>query len=383
MKAKKNISEQAGQQASPEQITGGEEEALLPAKQRELKSSEAAVSSLKGEKNPSLYAVPPEASEDVQFSALNLRDRVVVMLFFNQVVRLEQVEEAWRHWLQLNQEGITRSLWRVLADHPEVDREAVFEEAARVYAFEEADLARHDVHAFVRERRDAFAEAQWKRLCELNVLPVQVEPHPAGGVEWTFATHDPTRAEINRLLKQLVDRFTLQYAPEQTVGSILAEAFPQESDRVEKAKQPAAQDAPYVPRFEEEQEKDEERPSQEAEEQSPLMELFEEMLVAAVDAAATKIYLFPNAREATEILFAIDDQLEKWRVEDEMPASAVMVFFKRDIIRRSQVGHSDQSKAVVQRWIGDVCLRFRVSTTKVEDGNKGVRTEMVTIEMLD
>lgn len=381
MKAEENISE--GPQASSEQIAGGVEQGILPAGREGAQPSAAPEASAQGKKPPSLYTMPPEASEDVQFSALHLRDRVVVMLLFNQVVRLEQVEEAWRHWLQLNREGITRSLWRVLADHPEVDRGAIFEEAARVYAFEEVDLTRYGVLAFVRKHRDAFEEGQWKRLYELGILPIRVEANGNGERVWTFTTHDPTRAEINRLLKRLVNEFTLQYAPEQAVRRILADAFPRwdnRTDRRAEVEQFASQGAPYAPRFEEEREVREERP---APEQSPLMKLFEEMLVAAVDAGASKIYLFPNARKETEIHFAIGGQLEKWRVEAEVPSGAMIAFFKKDIIRRGQVGRSDQSKTVMQRWIGDVCLRFRVSTTKVEDGSKGVRTEMVTIEVLD
>ena len=48
------------------------------------------------------------------FSALALRDRVVIMLLFDQVVREDQVEQAWQLWQQMGREGAKEPLWRVL-----------------------------------------------------------------------------------------------------------------------------------------------------------------------------------------------------------------------------------------------------------------------------
>jgi hypothetical protein len=83
---------------------------------------------------------------------------VVVKLLFEQVVRIEQVAAAWRHW---NDPSTNRkALWRVVARLPSVNADAVFAEAAQVYAFEPVDFNMYGARGLVRKRRGAFTHAQ-------------------------------------------------------------------------------------------------------------------------------------------------------------------------------------------------------------------------------
>ncbi len=333
-----------------------------------------------------------ETTEEAEgFSPIDLRDRVVVMLLFNQVVRVEQVEVAWYNWNAADSAERPASFWRMLLRHPEVDRKAVFEEAARVYAFEEAELSRYGVLAFLRDHRNAFTNGQWQRLCTLNVIPLEVD-RTGSKPQWVFATHDPTLSETGRFLGTLVDHHALRYAPEVTVAGLLREAFPQWVQPTKPAPTSGASpsaarrtrrkgEPAYAPDLDDEPDTQPEPagpPSTET-----LMDFLDRLLVEAVQTGVTKIYLFPNAQRRTEVHFAVQGRLMPWHEEGRLPAEAVMSFFKTDIIRRGQLGKQEQSKTVIQRWIDGERMHFQVARTTVQDGSKSIRTEMIVIKVLD
>lgn len=51
-----------------------------------------------------------------EFSALDLEDRVVISLIYNQIVGIEQVEKAWHRMREIERLGERPRLWRVLAE---------------------------------------------------------------------------------------------------------------------------------------------------------------------------------------------------------------------------------------------------------------------------
>ena len=77
------------------------------------------------------------------FSALDLDDRVVIALLFNEVVREAQGEAAWVRWKARRAEGAPTQLWRVLAEDPDIDREEVFAMAAEAFAFKKTEVPKH------------------------------------------------------------------------------------------------------------------------------------------------------------------------------------------------------------------------------------------------
>ena len=85
---------------------------------------------------------PVEATSQEAFSTLDLRDRVVIMALFYEIVQIEHVAQAWRRWKTMQRKGSDEALWRVLVRNPEVNCEAIFEVAAQIYSFEEADINR-------------------------------------------------------------------------------------------------------------------------------------------------------------------------------------------------------------------------------------------------
>ena len=49
------------------------------------------------------------------FNPIELRDRVVTWMFFEETVRAEQVEAARERWKEMQAQGEATALWRVLA----------------------------------------------------------------------------------------------------------------------------------------------------------------------------------------------------------------------------------------------------------------------------
>lgn len=162
------------------------------------------------------------------FSALELRDRVVVMLLFDQVVCIEQVGTAWRHWNEMSDEEAPDALWRVVARLPDVDREVVYAQAARVYAFEPVAFRMYGARKLLRDHQSEFSQEEWQRMVELNVALVDIEYDELGETRrWIFATHDPTRASVKRFLSTLdVAEYVLRYASEAALEEALEDVFP-------------------------------------------------------------------------------------------------------------------------------------------------------------
>ena len=115
------------------------------------------------------------------------RDRVVTALLRSEEVTPQQVLEAYAEWIR---QGEKDALWRTLARHPKVNRDAVFAEAARIYAFavEEVDPDTLDAD-FVRGVIEQFDRPDQDKLLALRLLPLCKEADPyRGGTKLIFAT---------------------------------------------------------------------------------------------------------------------------------------------------------------------------------------------------
>ena len=182
-------------------------------------------------------AVDIEAVEASEFSVLeNLKDRVVIMLLFNEIVRIEQVEQAWKAWRTLQKQGQSEALWRILAAQPGIDRERIFAEAADVYVFKKAEISTAGVVSYLQSVKGKYAGERWEEMNRLCVLPIGQEDHLRGDEEtrFFFATYDPTRPEVHSLMQKLgLERFKIHYAPEAVLRSLMEEAFPHQNGRTQ------------------------------------------------------------------------------------------------------------------------------------------------------
>ena len=327
-----------------------------------------------------------EAGSDTPegFSAHDLRDRVVIMLLFKQIVRIDDVHKVYERWRKQGGGKSRDPLWRALANDPDFDRETIFAEAAQVYAFKEAAFERNDAIAFIRRHCDTFAVEAWEQMRKLRVLPIRQEVHVTKKEKRTiFISHDPSRLEVNRLMRELrLDSFELQYASESEVDAVIQEAFPKRNEYLDRVSDDefaydlgTSYDA-SVSLIDED--------ALEAEiSRSSLINLFEASLIEAVRQGASDIHIFPNARKHIEIHFRINGELDCWHREERVHPEALLAVVKDNTLNVDRFERDSAQDGFIQRKVDDTIIRYRVSVLPVANANQEIRSESIVIRVLD
>jgi tRNA (Thr-GGU) A37 N-methylase len=374
----------------------------------------------------------PDAEEPPDgpgFSTLGLEDRVVVMLLFDQIVSVEQVAAAWRHWSDEDTDT-PHTLWRVVALLPGVDADTVYARAARVYAFEPVDFNMYNARALMRKHRRTFTGTQWEHMVRLNVAPVRTEyVQETGEKRWIFATHDPARPAVERLLERLTKHlskqpdqavhYRLRYAPKEPLEEVFDDALPAQW-------QHARLDPPALPRAPsgkaarkrsrrflenvahgspadsssdiaetvlrstsgDEEQMLQDRSSSEkknaADDDAPPVPaaLFDDVLASVMKTSAQAAYLFSNEQGTLEIYHRRHRRFRHWRTESHVSADAMIDFASGRILSL----RPSKNQEGVERWVGDRRMEFRPSIVPArelpDDLPAAPDTEAVIIETL-
>ncbi len=337
---------------------------------------------------PARRTTSPVAGEDVEsdegFSALDLRDRVVIMLLFKQVVQIDAVEKAHRRWQKQSGGKSKEPLWRVLTMDPAFDRDKIFAEAAQVYAFKEAHVDKKAAAAFIKTQKDNFAETFWDRMNKLRVLPIRKETHAQKKEQRIiFISHDPSRPDVNRLMRELkLESFELQYAPEAEIEALIQEAFPKRNEYLDRVSSDEFafdlgtsydQSSSLI-----------DEDALEAEiSRSSLINLFEAALVEAVRRGVSDIHIFPNPRKQIEIHFRLDGELECWHREERVHPEAFLAVVKDNTLNVDRFERDTAQDGFIQRKVDDTLIRYRVSVLPVANANQEIRSESIVIRVLD
>lgn len=303
------------------------------------------------------------------FSALDLRDRVVIMLLFDQIVTEEQVSEVWALWKQ--QHGGSRKerepFWRMLTLLQEVDRELVFAEAARVYGIEEARIERRAAVPMIEMMARTLPKAVVDEMAGLRlVLVAEGEQNHSHRRRLIFACHDPTHPRVQALMPRLgLDSYEVRYAPELTIVELLAEVFPWKYRALydalcaERASAAAAAEAaePPAPAAE----PPPEEPAPEADlNSSSIRSFFEELLVQAVRKQVQGICVAPNG-STIEVYFQDEEGLQPWRVADHIHPEAFFSTLRSTTLKGEAPEHGAQAH-LIKRWIDGEAKHFRISS---------------------
>ncbi len=324
-----------------------------------------------------------EAGE-AEFTALDLRDRVVIMLLFKQVVQIEDVENAWRRWQEQSAGNSREPLWRVLAMDPSFDREQIFAEAAQVYAFKEAHVVNAHALQFIAKHKEVFEEEIWERMRKLRVLPIRKEVKAQSKeTRVIFISHDPSRTDVSRLMRELkLDSYEMQYAPESQIEALIAESFPKRNEFLDKVSSDefafdlgTSYDdaAPLV-----------DEDALEAEiSSSSLINLFEAALVEAVRRGVSDIHIFPNPKKQIEIHFRVDGELECWHREARINPEAFISVVKDNTLNVDRFERDSAQDGFIQREVDETLIRYRVSVLPVANANQELRSESIVIRVLD
>ncbi|MBX2820274.1 MAG: GspE/PulE family protein [Rhodothermaceae bacterium] len=280
-------------------------------------------------------------------------------------------------------ESLKEALWRILVDLNGVDKDAIYEEAARIYAFPIADVEGKLDAKFVRSVLETLTEENRDLLLSLHLVPYESETEDmSGGVKLAFITHDPMRAEVRRVMKELkLDRFDLYYAPQSDVISIINEAFPRKNEYMERlTEDPMAFDLGMS--YEDADLIDEDALEAEIS-RSSLINLFEATLVEAVRQGASDVHIYPNAKKKVEIHFRVDGRLTLWHTEHKVHPEALLAVIKDNAMNVDRFERDAAQDGYIQRWIDDVLIRFRVSVLPIANISHEIRSESIVIRVLD
>ena len=323
---------------------------------------------------------PPRKNNSLDVDSLKTKDRVVGLLLRKQVVTMSQVYEAQKI---KERESLKETLWRILVDLNGVNKDAIYEEAARIYAFPIADVEGKLDAKFVRSVLETLSEENRDRLLNLHLVPYECEGEEAsGGVKLAFITHDPMRTEVRRVMKELkLDRFDLFYAPQSAVNAIIAEAFPRKNEYMERlTEDPMAFDLGMS--YEDADIIDEDALEAEIS-RSSLINLFEATLVEAVRQGASDVHIYPNAKKKVEIHFRVDGRLTLWHTEHKVHPEALLAVIKDNAMNVDRFERDAAQDGYIQRWIDDVLIRFRVSVLPIANISHEIRSESIVIRVLD
>lgn len=313
------------------------------------------------------------------------QDRVVTRLLRNDEVVHAHVREALALWKDQNETG---TLWRMLARHPEVNRELIYTEAAATYAFptEEVDPDTLDTD-FVRDTIEMFSRSQQDRLLAFRLLPLRREYDPRRGVEkYVFATFDPMRPDIYPLLQELeLYHVELRYAPESIVAPLLDELYPRRNEYLERLQEDEdATSFDLGASYEQNRTRLVDEDQLEAEiNRSALINLFEASLVEAVRMDASDIHIFPNANRETEFLMRVDGALRHWHTQDKVHPESMLAVVKDRCANVDRFDREVAQDGFIQRVVDDHLIRYRVSVLPMASTDRAVKSESIVIRVLD
>jgi len=313
-------------------------------------------------------------------------DRVVRRLVRNGAVKPAVVRQAAIEW---KRHGEVDALWRVLAKHPDLDSELVFSEAARTYAFRQAEIADADAfdYDFARGVLDDFTDDQRDELLVHSAVPISYEfDQGRGDLKLVFATHDPSHPELLRFIYSLeLANFEVCYAPQEQLVPILEELFPKRNEFLDRiSRDPTADAYDFGTDFGEKQREIVDEAAIDAEiNRSSLINLFEGSLIEAVRIGASDIHIYPNSKKQTEFHFRIDGELQLWKTQTKVSPEAMIAVVKDKCGNIDRFERERAQDGYIQRTVDGALIRYRVSVLPIATANREIKAESVVIRVLD
>jgi len=313
------------------------------------------------------------------------RDRVVMQLVDAGTISPVHAREAVDLWERYGEKEL---LWRVLARHPRVDREAVYRVAAQTYAFPEETIDRDEIDVdFVKDVVESLTSEQQDRLLAYRLLPIGRDHDEARGFSrLVFATFDPMRPELYQLMQDAgIARFDLRYAPEKETAELLDELYPRRNEYLERIQADEDADAYDLgSSYQERRSQLVDEDQLEAEiNRSTLINLFEAALVEGVRKGASDIHIFPNSQRQTEFHMRVDGVLQLWHTQDKVHPESMLAVAKDRCMNVDRFDRETAQDGYIQRTVDDKLIRYRVSVLPIAGSDREVRAESIVIRILD
>jgi type IV pilus assembly protein PilB len=322
--------------------------------------------------------------KDVSLENLSLRRKKIVdVLLEKNIITTEILSEA----VKIQNSGDSnaqRSLPEILTHDCGVDRDVVYREIARYYAFPIIDLAEETVEperlAFIRKTFDGLPAAAQELAMKYRVLPFKLAADNKDKL--LVLTTDPTKREI-----YLIARFFPYRTFQVCYISLTQWEEIWEELRGSRKEYPGTAESGggFEIKGEESDALDEERIEEEIEEEinrSKLVDLIERMLVEAARVGASDIHVLPRGPRTTEFRFRIDGKLVSWYSADDVRAEAIAAVVKDQAKNLDRFERNTAQDGFAQMIVDGEIVRYRFSVLPLVGREIRNKYESIVIRVL-
>jgi type IV pilus assembly protein PilB len=274
-----------------------------------------------------------------------------------------------------------RNLAWVLHNTFKVDRDILYQEVAKFYAFRILDVSKTPITderlAFIRREFNAIPDSIKDKAIEYNVLPYSVDPIRTDRL--IIATPDPTgdgAVTVARAFRY--GKFEICYMPYSQWSDLWKRVAIDRSSY----KQNSDEDAAFL---QDESDEDAEQYEQALEDEiskSGLVDLVEKIFNDGVRVGASDIHVIPRGEKVTEFHFRIDGKLSLWYTYTEARAEAVSAVVKDHAKNLDRFERNTAQDGFAQIIIDRKAIRFRLSVIPIVGKELKSRYESIVIRIL-
>ena len=283
--------------------------------------------------------------------------------------------------LQVEGEKTGRRFAEILVEDLHLDRNLVYGEQARLYAFREVDLQAEtldeDRLEFIRKLMDDLPAKVKDGLVEKLAIPLTLAPGQKDLL--LVVTPDPTDRDVPALVRVLpYARYELLYAHRAQVQDLMARVMHSRNEFLEIV-DAASQIEEVI-----ETGGDVDEDALEAEiHQGRLTGLVEGMLVEATRKGVSDIHMIPAPGNRAQIYFRLDGKLQLWTEQQNTKPEAISAVVKDRSRNVDRFERESAQDGFIQRKINDHYIRFRVSILPIVGAEFDRKIESIVIRVLD
>jgi type IV pilus assembly protein PilB len=273
-----------------------------------------------------------------------------------------------------------RNLPYILHNKYKVDRDLLYQEVAKFYAFRMLDISKLTLSdeslAFIRSEFNSLPDSIKDKAIEFNVLPFALDPSRPDRL--LIATPDPTGdGAVTVARATRFGKFEICYMPFTQWNDLWKRVAIDRSSY-----QKHSEDTAYL---QEETDQETEQYEQALEDEiskSGLVDLVEKIFIDGVRVGASDIHVVPRGERTTEFHFRVDGKLSLWYTYTEARAEAVSAVVKDRAKNLDRFERNVAQDGFAQIIIDKKAVRFRLSVIPVVGKELKSRYESIVIRIL-
>lgn len=283
--------------------------------------------------------------------------------------------------IQNNSDNKTqRTLPEILTEDCGIDRDKVYQEIARYYAFPTIDITHETVDGerigFIRKTFDGMPAAAQELAMKYKVLPFKLEEN--NKEKLIVLTTDPTKREIYLIARFFpYHKFQIYYVSLSQWEELWSEVRGGLKDYIS-----AAATRNQFAILEQDDEAIDEEQIEEEINRSKLVDLIENMLAESARVGASDIHILPRGPRTTEFRFRIDGKLTSWNMLEDVRAEAVAAVVKDRAKNLDRFERNTAQDGFAQMIVDGDIVRYRFSVLPMVGKEIRNKYESIVIRVL-